>query len=394
MSVRGLANSSTKQYCITYHAKVQGREYVRSVTIRERFPPTDWRSFTAARDDFQRFARNQGSILFVNVTNVTFGACGGSSGGGGCTAPQSPVITATADEDSIFVDWAAVSGATSYIVKRSTTQGGPYVEIGPNTVPTEYDDTAVVAGTTYYYVVSAVNSCGTSGNSNEASSQVLETSGWLMADQDTFSDLAGTVPSINGGAVQCWKDQSGEGVNVTYGGGGPAPTLVTNALNSLPIVRWNGSSDSLVYLSGTLAHPFTLIMVLKFTSLGLAAPFMNRFMHGDSGTKIGVAGTTKDVGLFSSFLNSGITVNAGVVADGVFAILTFVVNGASSYIRVNGVQVASGTATAGNWANIILGEVSTGVDVAELIRSQGGAPSPAYISAQESYLSSKWNLPI
>lgn len=95
MSVRGLANSCTKQYCITYSGQVQGRTFTRSITIREKFPPTQFRAFTAARNDFQQFARRMGSIVNVDVTNIAFGACagsggGGGGGGGGGTTPISP----------------------------------------------------------------------------------------------------------------------------------------------------------------------------------------------------------------------------------------------------------------------------------------------------------------
>jgi titin len=57
----------------------------------------------------------------------------------------------------------------SYNVKRSTTSGGPYTQIDSVTV-SNYTDTTVTAGTTYYYVVTAVDAGShESGNSNEAS---------------------------------------------------------------------------------------------------------------------------------------------------------------------------------------------------------------------------------
>ena len=59
--------------------------------------------------------------------------------------------------------------ATSYNVKRSTTDGGPYTTIASGVTTTSYTNTGLTNGTTYYYVVSAVNSVGESGNSNQAS---------------------------------------------------------------------------------------------------------------------------------------------------------------------------------------------------------------------------------
>ena len=65
----------------------------------------------------------------------------------------------------VALSWNAVTGATSYNVKRSTTPGGPYSTIN-SPVITNYNDTSVTNGTRYYYVVTAFD--GTeSPNSNE-----------------------------------------------------------------------------------------------------------------------------------------------------------------------------------------------------------------------------------
>jgi len=49
-------------------------------------------------------------------------------------------------------------------VKRATSNGGPYTQIAAPTA-TSYNNTALTNGTTYYYVVTAVNSVGESANS-------------------------------------------------------------------------------------------------------------------------------------------------------------------------------------------------------------------------------------
>jgi hypothetical protein len=84
--------------------------------------------------------------------------------------PSSPTnLTATAGNAQVTLNWSAVTGATGYNVKRSTTPGGPYSTVAENVYGTTYLDTAVVNGTTYYYVVTAINAGGESANSNEAS---------------------------------------------------------------------------------------------------------------------------------------------------------------------------------------------------------------------------------
>ena len=92
-----------------------------------------------------------------------------TQGGGGPTIPPAPTgLTATAGNGQVSLSWNASSGATSYNVKRSTTNGGPYSTVGSPT-GTTFTNTGLTNGTTYYYVVTAVNSAGESGNSNQAS---------------------------------------------------------------------------------------------------------------------------------------------------------------------------------------------------------------------------------
>ena len=58
-------------------------------------------------------------------------------------------------------------------IYRSTVSGGPYTLIGSvaaGSAYPSYNDRTVVAGTTYFYVVTAVNASGAeSGYSNQAS---------------------------------------------------------------------------------------------------------------------------------------------------------------------------------------------------------------------------------
>lgn len=56
--------------------------------------------------------------------------------------------------------------AQSYDIRRSTVQTGPFTSVGTSTT-TSFIDTDVVAGTTYYYEVDAVNAAGESTPSNE-----------------------------------------------------------------------------------------------------------------------------------------------------------------------------------------------------------------------------------
>jgi hypothetical protein len=85
------------------------------------------------------------------------------------TVPAAPTaLTATRGNQQIVLTWNASSGATSYHVKRSTTSGGPYTQVSAPT-SNSYTNTGLTNGTTYFYVVSALNASGESANSSQVS---------------------------------------------------------------------------------------------------------------------------------------------------------------------------------------------------------------------------------
>jgi hypothetical protein len=99
-----------------------------------------------------------------------------SSSSGGSSAPASmsgnPAVptnlNASSGNASVTLTWSASDGASSYDVQRAISSGGPYVQIAA-VLTTSYADTAVTNGTSYYYVVTAVNSVGESAGSSSVS---------------------------------------------------------------------------------------------------------------------------------------------------------------------------------------------------------------------------------
>ena len=84
------------------------------------------------------------------------------------TPPMAPAnLQATAGNAQVNLTWTASAGATSYHVKRSTTNGTGYTQVAAPTVA-NYMDAGLTNGTTYYYVVTALNSAGESANSTPA----------------------------------------------------------------------------------------------------------------------------------------------------------------------------------------------------------------------------------
>ncbi len=113
-----------------------------------------------------------GTAYYYVVTAVNSSGESGNSNQATATplAPPLPPggLTATPGNAQVALTWNTSSGASSYNVYRSTTNNGPYTKV-TGVASTSYTNTGLTNGTTYYYVVTAVNSSGESGNSNQAS---------------------------------------------------------------------------------------------------------------------------------------------------------------------------------------------------------------------------------
>jgi hypothetical protein len=94
----------------------------------------------------------------------------GGNGGAPINIPAAPVaLLAAPGENVVPLRWQPSFGATSYTVKRATSSGGPYSNVATGITASSYTDTTVTNGVTYYYVVTATNSAGTSASSPQDS---------------------------------------------------------------------------------------------------------------------------------------------------------------------------------------------------------------------------------
>ena len=85
------------------------------------------------------------------------------------TKPAAPAnLTATAGNAQITLSWQPAIGATGYILQRGTSSGNETTTVASGITATNYLDTGIANGTTYYYIVSATGSAANSGNSVEA----------------------------------------------------------------------------------------------------------------------------------------------------------------------------------------------------------------------------------
>ena len=137
--------------------------------------------------------------------------------------------------------WNAVTGATGYNVKRSTTSGGPYTTVATGVATTSYTDTGLSAGVKYYYVVSAVSGGLESLNSAEAGVARLwaywafDETGGTTAIDSTGNGRNGTLvngPARTAGLFGNAVDLSGTNQYVSL------PSGVVNGLTNFTIAGW------------------------------------------------------------------------------------------------------------------------------------------------------------
>jgi fibronectin type 3 domain-containing protein len=135
-----------------------------------------------------------------------------SSGGSCATDPSAPGgFTATASSSSVIgLNWSSVTPPanctiSSYSVYRSTSSGftpGTGNLIASGVTGTTYSNTGLTASTTYYYVVEAFDSVGSSGPSSQASATTQSSGGSCSA-----------VPSAPTGLTAAASSSSAIGLN-------------------------------------------------------------------------------------------------------------------------------------------------------------------------------------
>ena len=168
-----MATAGNAQISLTWTASATATSYNVKRATTTGGPYTQISSPTAT--NFTDTGRTNGTTYFyvVSAVNSVGESANSTQASATPTAPtQVPAapagLMATAGNAQVSLTWSASTGATSYHLKRSTTNGGPYTQIAAPTAAT-FTDTGLTNGTTYFYVVSALNSAGESANSTQAS---------------------------------------------------------------------------------------------------------------------------------------------------------------------------------------------------------------------------------
>jgi sialate O-acetylesterase len=144
-------------------------------------------------------------------------------------APASLSASTRTSDGNISLSWNASVGALGYNVLMSTTNGGPYTTVASNINAVSYTPMGLTAGSTYYYVVSALTGTGQSANSNQVTAAVPALSGAPPAPLGLNAAAGNGQISLN------W---SGSAIATSYNikratqNGGPYTTLASLTTNS------------------------------------------------------------------------------------------------------------------------------------------------------------------
>jgi fibronectin type 3 domain-containing protein len=237
--------------------------------------------------------------------------------------PPAPTgLTAILGPNQVILSWTPSPAATSYNVKRATTSGGPYTTVASGITSTNYVNTGLANGVTYYYVVSAFNAIGTGPDSAEVfvtpSTVVVhlkfdETSGTIAADS---SGRAFNASLINGASFGVGVFGNALVLTTNSPQYASLPAGVTSGLTNFTVSTWvwinSFATWQRIFDFGTGKGNY-MFLTTQYTS---TAPDNAKLRFGirvNSGTEQSVSGTaialTTNIWTHVAVVRSGNTVS-------------------------------------------------------------------------------------
>jgi hypothetical protein len=223
-----------------------------------------------------------------------------------------PQITLTASPASTNVGGMVILQVS---IPATLSQTGPFTVTLTSSNPAVVSSTNVVfsTGATSTNVSLLVNTAGTasvtaSGAGVLTSLPVTITGYPVGAQIPVVWFKADAITGVtNGGALAAWTDSTGNGYNATQGTLSQEPTYVTNAMNSLPVVRFNTTNSTSLSFTRPVQDDFTIICVFQSTQ-GL---YSGSLYYQGAGLVNGeVAGVINDFGT-CLFANGAISAGTG-----------------------------------------------------------------------------------
>ena len=231
----------------------------------------------------------------------------------------------------INLTWNALTNATSYNVKRSTTNGGSYTLIASGVTATNYPDAGLAGGTVFYYIISAVVSGSETPNSTQATATTFSPTYGSLVHRYSFNESGGTsaADSIAGPIWNGTLPGGGtlSGGNVTLSSASQnyvsLPAGIVSSLSNFTVMAW-------VKLNSTANWSRILDFGNDTTSYLFLTP-----QNGNTGTlRFGI--TTNGSGSGQQQINCGSTLSIGAWYQ-----VAATLSGNTGILYLNGVAVGT-----------------------------------------------------
>jgi alpha-galactosidase len=150
----------------------------------------------------------------------------------GPSIPVPWITNAVAGSNRVTISWEPIPAASSFFVKRSTSETGTYQTIASGVTDASYTDVSAQNGTTYYYLVSALIGARESPDSEVRSATPAGSPGivsWNYDDNGTVpggAAIAGVEPAAN------WNNSWPDNPTVDLVDNTGSPTTVSIIYNS------------------------------------------------------------------------------------------------------------------------------------------------------------------
>ncbi|MGC3991192.1 MAG: polysaccharide lyase family protein [Chthoniobacteraceae bacterium] len=169
--------------------------------------------------------------------------------------PSAPTnVVATPGSSKVTLSWTAATGATSYVIGRATTTGGPYTTIASAATGTSYVDSTALNGVTYYYVIASTGTGGTGVNSTEVSAAPAGTTNLTWAGKASSTWDTTSLNWLNSGSTVAYTN----GTSVTFDDTATNVTVTISGTLTPGSVVFNNSTNTYTLTAATLAGTTTL----------------------------------------------------------------------------------------------------------------------------------------
>jgi len=284
---------------------------------------------------------------FGNVAELEFDGYSSSNP----TAPPSGLTAQAVSTSEIDLNWNALTNASAYNVKRSTTNGGPYANVASGVIGTNYPDVGLAGGTIYYYVVSAIVSTNETLNSLQA--------------------VATTISPTLGSLIHRYSFDESGGSSITDSVGGPvwAGALPNGGALGGGHLTLSSASQQYVSLPSGIVGTLTDFTAMAWVNLNSVSNWCRIFDFGNNTTsnmfitpQNGSAGTlrfaiTTNGGGSEQQVNSTTTLSTGIWHQ-----VAITLSGGRGILYLDGIPVGTNNgftinpSTLGNTGNNYLGK--------------------------------------